>query len=121
MGKLLRGIGGFIFWTHERGTWQYDVMVGLILAFVFFTPRGVFHDRPQLTESGQVKEMRDSEGKFYRVEARLIEGTARSLEINAELVIEEVIGRPVVIRRLQPLLDAQGKVQAYTIWIQEKK
>ncbi len=26
------------FWTHERATWQYDVMVIAILAFVWLTP-----------------------------------------------------------------------------------
>ena len=26
------------FWTYERATWQYDVMVVAILAFVWLTP-----------------------------------------------------------------------------------
>jgi hypothetical protein len=26
------------FWTYERATWQYDVMVIAILAFVWLTP-----------------------------------------------------------------------------------
>ena len=27
-----------LFWTYERATWQYDVMVVAILAFVWLTP-----------------------------------------------------------------------------------
>lgn len=27
-----------LFWTYERATWQYDVMVIAILAFVWLTP-----------------------------------------------------------------------------------
>lgn len=27
-----------LYWTHERATWQYDVMVIAILAFVWLTP-----------------------------------------------------------------------------------
>ena len=27
-----------IFWTYERATWQYDLMVIAILAFVWLTP-----------------------------------------------------------------------------------
>jgi hypothetical protein len=27
-----------LFWTYERATWQYDVMVIAILAFVWVTP-----------------------------------------------------------------------------------
>lgn len=43
MGLLRR----FIFWEFARATWQYDVMVGLILAFVFLTPRSFFKDQPK--------------------------------------------------------------------------
>lgn len=119
--KILRGIGSFIFWTYERATWQYDLMCALILAFIFLTPRWFFHDRPTLTEARQVVEVRGLEGIGYRVEARLLEGNARSLEANAEHVLEQVIGRPVEIVRVQPVLDEKGRVQAYTVWIQEAK
>jgi hypothetical protein len=27
-----------VYWTYERATWQYDVMVIAILAFVWLTP-----------------------------------------------------------------------------------
>jgi hypothetical protein len=27
-----------IFWTYDRATWQYDLMVMTILAFVWLTP-----------------------------------------------------------------------------------
>jgi hypothetical protein len=47
---MLRRLGAAIyrglFWTYERGTWQYDIMVALILAFIFLTPREWFHDQP---------------------------------------------------------------------------
>jgi hypothetical protein len=37
----------FIFWDFPRASWQYDVMVGLILIFIFATPRDWFHDQPK--------------------------------------------------------------------------
>ena len=33
-----RMIWNAIFWTHDRATWQYDVMVVAILAFIWLTP-----------------------------------------------------------------------------------
>jgi hypothetical protein len=33
-----------LFWSYERGTWQYDVMCVLILAFIFLIPARVFDD-----------------------------------------------------------------------------
>ena len=39
-----RMIWNALFWTHDRATWQYDVMVIAILAFVWITPPGWLGD-----------------------------------------------------------------------------
>lgn len=31
-----------IFWDYERGTWQYDLMCLLIVAFIFLSPKAWF-------------------------------------------------------------------------------
>jgi hypothetical protein len=41
------------FWTYERATWQYDVMVIAILAFVWLTPPGWLGD-PMASGDGPV-------------------------------------------------------------------
>lgn len=33
-----------VFWTYERATWQYDLMVIAILAFVWLTPPAWLND-----------------------------------------------------------------------------
>ena len=33
-----RAVRHALFWTFDRGTWQYDLMVIAILAFVWLTP-----------------------------------------------------------------------------------
>ena len=33
-----------LFWTYERATWQYDLMVIAILGFVWLTPPGWLGD-----------------------------------------------------------------------------
>ena len=38
----LRAIARVIFWRFRRGSWQYDIMCGLILVFIFLTPKSVF-------------------------------------------------------------------------------
>ena len=38
MTGIWRTIRGYILWSYERGTLQYDVMVTLILLFVFLSP-----------------------------------------------------------------------------------
>jgi len=122
MTRILRGIWGFVFWNYERGTWQYDLMCALILAFVFVTPTRFFRDRPTLTEARQVVEVRGIEGTGYRIEARLLEGgSKRSVELNALQVLEQVTDRAVTIQRIEKVFDAKGNLQAYTVWIESSQ
>ena len=47
MGNSLKS---FLWWTYPRGSMPYDVMVTLILAFIFIAPRYIdFHDKPAPT------------------------------------------------------------------------
>jgi len=47
MTGIWRTIRDYIFWSYERGTIQYDIMVTLILLFVFLSPRLInFKDKP---------------------------------------------------------------------------
>lgn len=34
----LRPVWAVLYWTHDRATWQYDLVVAAILAFVWLTP-----------------------------------------------------------------------------------
>lgn len=62
-----RNLKGLILWDHDRGSWQYDVMVVLILVFVFATPAYWFDDQPDFLPLGQ-----EPEGDHYQVRARLL-------------------------------------------------
>jgi len=47
--KIFSIIKKIILWSYERGTWQYDVLCILILAFIFLTPSSCFHKQPAAT------------------------------------------------------------------------
>ena len=49
----LRVLWNAFFWTYERTTWQYDLMVIAILAFVWLTPPDWLGD-PMVRGSGPV-------------------------------------------------------------------
>jgi hypothetical protein len=36
-----------LFWSYDRGTWQYDVLCVVILAFIFLSPNSAFHGAQQ--------------------------------------------------------------------------
>ena len=47
MNAVWRTIRGYIWWSYERGSLHYDVMVTLILLFVFLSPYWInFNDKP---------------------------------------------------------------------------
>jgi hypothetical protein len=37
----------FLLWDYARTSWQYDLIVALILAFIFLAPRDLFRDQPK--------------------------------------------------------------------------
>jgi hypothetical protein len=111
-----------IFWSYDRGSWQYDVIVVLILAFIFFAPATWFHDRPQL----QLTDLRHvpgivelSHGKnswTFEVDARLVPSSSAP---EARQSIQELL-RPrfkgsMTITSVTPILDPHGVVLGYNV------
>src|SRR5277367_6133292 len=44
---MFKLINSYIFWSYERGSFHYDVMVTAILIFMFFSPRIIdYKDKP---------------------------------------------------------------------------
>ena len=41
---ILSTLKKILFWSYERGSWQYDVMCVLILAFIFLWPNNTFRN-----------------------------------------------------------------------------
>ncbi len=122
--RAWRTFKSFIFWSHERGTIQYDVMVTLILIFVFFSPRLInFNDRPveRNPHSSGVVVYPDGNGEFiYQVEGKAVQAKDDS-GIRASLLrIIEPISGSVSISRYEPMTDNKGRVIAYKVWIQRE-
>jgi len=42
---ILTTLKKILFWSYERGSWQYDIMCVLILAFIFLSPNRIFQSR----------------------------------------------------------------------------
>ncbi len=51
---MLQAISRVLFWTYSRGSWQYDIVCGLILCFIFLTPKTVF-DGSAFRSAGKVR------------------------------------------------------------------
>src|SRR5581483_758871 len=93
--SVWRTIRGFILWSYERGSVQYDVMVTLILLFVLFSPRFInFNDRPverNPQPTGVVVYPDGNGGLVYQVDAKAVKaGDADAVEDQLLRVIEPI-------------------------------
>lgn len=119
-----RTIRGFILWSHERGTIQYDVMVTLILLFVFSSPHFInFNDRPVERNPhgiGVVVYPDGSGGLVYQVDAKAVQGGNDSAMRTQLLRVIEPVSGSVSISKYEAVTDKKGKVMAYKVWAERQ-
>jgi hypothetical protein len=113
----------FLLWSFERGSIQYDVICGLILAFIFLTPGHAFNDRPaymQVSASDLLVRKTDVNGsEVYTVKlgsAVLWDSTEHRSEAIGSL--EKYLKAPVTMIKMQPIYTTTGMTIAYAIWIE---
>ena len=117
----MKTLKSYLFWTYQRGSFHYDVMVTLILLFLFVSPRFInFHARPEepssrghgvLVHAGQ-------DGRFtFEVGADQVPENADAGKVRAELEssIAPIAGA-VSIDRWQAQKDSSGRVESYKVW-----
>src|SRR5208282_2152443 len=129
MRKLWNGIVRTMFWSYERGSWPYDIMVIAILIFVLMTPRRWFDDQPQtVVATAQTDAMiqlvaQDDSAKTrtYRLSANALPVNKRAQKATPELeaetheilgrTVEELKGRTFQVREIDPVRGDDGSVQ----------
>ena len=119
--RLGRLIYKGIFWDAERATWQYDIMVALILGFIFLSPRAWFNDRPAEAAAGDLVRVSGGEGRaVYQMRAGLMERErAGSVEQVARRVLAASTGRPVRVLEVVARRDTSGQVVSYEVSVEE--
>jgi len=120
-------LSSYFWWSYERGSFHYDVMVTLILAFLFVSPRFIYYnDRPVETlalHSSEVlvKEAGQSDGSarfIYQIRADM-PGGPQPGQSDAErraaiLRVIEPISGEVTLDHYDTVYDSGGKkVVAY--------
>ena len=117
-------IRSYILWQHERGTLHYDIMVTLILIFVFFSPRAInFNDKPApLTQhpKGVLVTPDGAGGLVYQIDAAaLMDGDDTAIREQLRRTIEPISG-DVAIAKYEAVTNFKGQVQGYRVWVKRK-
>jgi hypothetical protein len=109
----------YFWWTHPRGSVPYDVMVTLILAFIFLTPIWVnFRDKPQPKPPRQTEVIMQQEGDglVCTVDASAVDDASDARIRESLMRVIEPLAGEVVIERFQPTRDKNQNITAYKVW-----
>ena len=116
---MLDGIKRFILWDYPRASWQYDLMVGMILAFIFLTPREWFHDQPRVPIASRMEALPGPNGSdVYWLEAELLAGVPEAERVDKarNLIRRQTGGTRVVVSNLAVMdIDSGHRVLGCSI------
>jgi hypothetical protein len=124
MNPVWRTIRGYILWQYERGTLHYDIMVTLILIFIFFSPYWInFNDKPipRNPRPTDVVVAPDAQGRLlYQISASAVSpGDDNSVRDQFLHIIEPISGE-VSIVQYETVKDRKGKVQSYKVLVKRE-
>lgn len=124
LGSVWRIVKGYILWSYERGSLHYDVMVTLILIFVFLSPYFInYNDKPVEHNPHPigVAVIPDAQGRLiYQIDASAIRTSAGEDVSQQLLKIVEPISGAVSITKYEAVKDASGRVRSYKVWIEKE-
>ena len=109
----------FIFWDYRRASWQYDVMVGIILIFIMLTPRGWFRDQPRTPLVSSIAVLPGEHGSsVYWVEPELLADLSKDQQAQklAELLRKVTHRKQVTVTRVEPIADSDGETKGYMVF-----
>jgi hypothetical protein len=101
-----------LLWEYPRAVWQYDVMVAVILAFIFLTPRDFFRDQPR-AYSVVMLPAEHGANVFWIEPELLITLPEESRPARAEQLVRSRAGRPHPLVRLEPIFDEEREIKGY--------
>lgn len=111
--KLFDSIKNVFLWSYERGSWQYDVLCVIILAFIFLTPASLFDSR--LSQGGE-KVAVDLERTYVQTtELTSARAQAQLQDLLAD-VLSQRYQRKVSVQRFEVDSTSDGQILGYRVW-----
>lgn len=132
MKSLFVGIKNIILWSHERGTWQYDVLCALIIGTIFLVPSKYFGDRDRssaqtvkanerlvsASKPGEtVQEVSVTELQMFLDKLNKSELILNSPQEALSLYLSDKLKQDVQVSKFEPFINPQTRVNGYKVWI----
>jgi hypothetical protein len=119
-----RTLKSYFYWTYTRGSFHYDVMVTLILAFIFITPHlWDYGDKPSNTNADTQPVLVTGDGGrglIVTVQASDVNVPAAApdpvIKKALRKAMEPVLGDSVYVERWELARDENGNPRAWKVW-----
>ena len=109
MGAIKR----FILWDFPRGSWQYDVMVGLIVAFIFLTPKTIFRDQPK---PASISIFRNG----FWIDPQLLSGVPENeVAARASAVVNAKYKTHIKVLSVDPIFNDEQELEGYMAYTKQ--
>jgi hypothetical protein len=126
----MQTLKSYFFWTHQRGSFHYDVMVTLILLFIFLTPLPIFHryidygDKAATNATLQRPIQVDGDGDYgllLTVPAEDVHvdlmASVRTVRKALHRAIQPVTGDAVSVVRWETVPGPDGTPAQWKVWV----
>lgn len=102
-----------LFGDFARASWQYDIAVGLILLFLFVTPRDWFHDQPKASSIVLMSSLHGSNRVFIATDL-LSDTPDQQRPARAAQLIRQRTGKSWRVIRVEPIRDeAEQEIKGF--------
>ena len=92
------------------------MIVAIILAFVFLTPRDWFRDQPRIPHASSIAMLPSENGmSVFFVDPQFLAGIAENQRV-AKLTValrSRMSSRSLMVTRVEPILDSEDELQGY--------
>jgi hypothetical protein len=107
---MMKTLRRLVFWEFPRASWQYDVIVGAILAFIFLTPRAIFKDQPR---AASIQMLPAQQG--FLIEPKLLANVPEAdRPQKAEELVNQRFKTRTAITHVAPVRDdVEGEITGY--------
>jgi hypothetical protein len=117
--RLWRAVRPAVFWSYRRGSWQYDLIVAGILAFIFLAPQFInFGDQARPPAVQQIESLSDEAGTLlFWVDPAVIDETpAAEVPNRLRALLRQRTGKTLQVIETKPTTDAEGGIRAYLVY-----
>jgi len=103
-----------ILWDYNRGSWQYDVIVAIILAFIFLAPRQWFRDQARIPQASQITSLPSQGESVFWIEPELVTEVPEAQRLDQlGKKLSARTGKSQVLTRIEPIYDSEQELKGY--------